>query len=288
MGDSKPLVRLLESISQLASTTDAWISDVWGVLHNGLRAYRAASDACLRFRMQGGTVVLVTNAPRPEADVSYMLDDLKVPREAYDAIVTSGDVSLRLIENFPGRTIFHLGPVRSQGILSGLPDLVSDPSAAELVVCTGLVDDEHETPEDYRTLLAQLAQRHVPMICANPDIVVERGDRLVPCAGALAQVYHAMGGPVHYAGKPHSPIYERAFEVISERRGALPDKARILAIGDGLRTDLEGATRAGLRSVFIASALHVSDVAHFDQQAVTQLFATSDVRPVAAMQALAW
>jgi HAD superfamily hydrolase (TIGR01459 family) len=288
MTDQAPAIAVLTSVAALAATADAWISDIWGVLHNGIAAYPEAGAACVRFRKEGGTVVLVTNAPRPEAEVAAMLDRLGVPREAYDAIITSGDVSRSLVAEFPGRRLYHLGPERAAGILGGLDVQLVGAEEADVVLCTGLFDDEHEEPGYYTQELTGLARRRVPLICANPDLMVERGPKLVPCAGALAEIYKALGGPVLYAGKPYGPIYDRAYAAVRTARGSLPPKERILAIGDGLRTDVEGAGREGLRCLFIASALHVDDRRVFDAGHVAELVAGHAHPPAAAMRALAW
>lgn len=279
---------VMTGIAGLAGIADAWISDIWGVLHNGLVAYPPAAQACVRFRQHGGTVVLVSNAPRPAAEVAAMLARLGIPRGAYDAIITSGDVTCDMIGDFGTVPIYHLGPER---YVAGAPDLTDRlvaPDKAGLVMCTGLFDDETESPEDYRAMLAKLAARQVPLICANPDLFVERGNRVVPCAGALAAIYAELGAPVHFAGKPHAPIYARAYAAIAAARGSVVPKSRILAIGDGLRTDIEGARREHLRSIFIASALHVAEGETLDQPKVGALFADDPAPPVAAMAALAW
>jgi len=281
-------IALPPGIAPLADTADAWISDIWGVLHNGVSAFPDAGPTCVRYRAGGGTIVLVTNAPRPAANVARMLDRLGLPRDAYDAIITSGDVSRSIIAEFPGRRLFHLGPKHDAGIMDGLDTTPATADDAELVLCTGLFNDERETPDDYRDMLAALARRGVPLICANPDLMVERGPKLIPCAGSLAQIYEALGGHTLYAGKPYPAIYERAYAAIQEARGTLPPKDRILAIGDGLRTDVEGAGREGLRCVFIASALHVDDRHAFDDGHVARIFAGHAYPPAAAMRALKW
>lgn len=279
---------VLDSIAPLAETASAWISDIWGVLHNGLAAFPDAGPACQRFRERGGTVVLVTNAPRPEAKVAAMLDRLGVSRLAYDAIITSGDVSRSLLADFAGGRVYHLGPERDRGVLENVDVTTGPPDSADVILCTGLFNDEIETPEDYRSSLAALAARRVPLICANPDLVVERGPKLIPCAGALAEIYAKLGGPVLYAGKPYPAIYERAYAAIEAASGARPSKDQILAIGDGIRTDVEGAGREGLRCVFIASALHVDDRRAFDSGHVAELFADHPHPPTAAMRTLRW
>jgi HAD superfamily hydrolase (TIGR01459 family) len=253
-----------------------------------VKPYPAASDACVKYRAGGGTIVLVSNAPSLGTEVQAHLDSMGVPRAAYDWIVTSGDVTRTLISEFVGQPLHHLGPDRYLGTFSGLDVRFVSARDAAVVVCTGLVEDDHETPDDYRDLLADLRTRNVPMICVNPDIVVERGNRLVYCAGALAEAYQAIGGQVANAGKPHPPIYVRARELIREARGEDVEKTRILAIGDGIKTDIAGARNAGLRAVFIASALHVAGHQALDEAVLAQLFEDHPAPPIAALTGLAW
>lgn len=281
-------IPIIGSIADLAATSDAWICDVWGVLYNDAAAFPEAGAACVRFRAEGGRVVLVTNAPHPSAAVEAILDRIGIPRAAYDAIVTSGDVTRSLIDRYAGKRLHHLGPDRYLGVLRGLEDALVGRDAAEVIVCTGLLDDDHETPAHYHEVLAPLAERGVPFICVNPDIQVERGDRLVYCAGALAETYAGMGGPVAYAGKPHPPIYDRAMSLTAELLGRPASRDRLLAIGDGVRTDMAGAAKAGIRGVFVASALHFSHREALEPEALARLFADAPVRPVAAMIALRW
>jgi HAD superfamily hydrolase (TIGR01459 family) len=279
-------IPILSSVAALAGESDAWICDVWGVLHNSVNAFGAASDACRRFRGLGGVVVLLSNAPRPAAIVQKHLDGLGVPRDAYDAIVTSGDLTRTLVHERRSEPLFHLGPGRDVPLFEGLGVRLTDANHARLVVCTGLFDDEHETAEDYATMLGALAARNVPMICANPDVTVERGERLVYCAGALAEAYQRLGGSVTYAGKPHLPVYALVIEQIAKLKGHAVPKSRMLAIGDGIQTDIRGAANVGVRSIFIASAIHVDRP--LDGATLTRLFEGSDARPIAAMPALAW
>jgi HAD superfamily hydrolase (TIGR01459 family) len=279
-------VPLLRSVAPLASSYDAWLCDVWGVIHNGVRAFPAATDACCQFRANGGIVVLLSNAPRPAAAVQAQLDRLEVPRDAYDAIVTSGDFTRSLLEQELSKPVLHLGPERDKGLFAGLDVTFAAESEAEVVVCSGLFDDERETPADYTARFAPLVHRGVPMICANPDLTVERGDRIIYCGGALGAEYERLGGGVTYAGKPHPPVYEMAYARIAEIKGARVPPARILAIGDGLRTDIRGAANAGLTSLFVASAIHVSPPLNREQ--IEALFGDSDARPAAAMEALTW
>jgi HAD superfamily hydrolase (TIGR01459 family) len=279
-------IPILSSIAGPASACEAWIVDIWGVMHNGARAYQAACEACAKFRAGGGIVVLLSNAPRPFTDVVPHLERLGVPAAAYDLGVTSGDVTRGMLEAWQGRAVLHIGPERDKGLFEGLDVRLVGADAAEVALCSGLYDDTKETPEDYAALFAGLRARRVPMICANPDLVVERGQQLVYCAGALAAAYAAEGGEVIYAGKPHLAIYERTLAAIADRKGQPVPKERILAIGDGIETDLKGAHAAGLRSLFIASAVHVPG--GLDAATLTELFAHRPFAPVAAMPALVW
>jgi HAD superfamily hydrolase (TIGR01459 family) len=279
-------IPILSSIAAVASDCEAWIVDIWGVMHNGARAHEAACEACIRFRAGGGVVALLSNAPRPFADVVPQLERLGVPRDAYDLGITSGDVTRGMLEAWRGRALLHIGPERDKGLLEGLDARLVAAEGAEVVLCSGLYDDTRETPADYAGLFEALLARRVPMICANPDLVVERGDHLVYCAGALAAAYEAKGGTVAYAGKPHGPIYERTLAAIAGLKGRPAPKGRILAIGDGIDTDLKGAHGAGLVSVFIASAVHVPG--GLDAETLAKLFAERSFAPVAALPALAW
>jgi HAD superfamily hydrolase (TIGR01459 family) len=281
-----PAIPILSSIAELAATSDAWIVDIWGVMHNGARAYGRAADACRTFRAAGGTVILLSNAPRPFTSVVPHMVSLGVPGDGYDAGVTSGDVTRDMLAAWQGRPLLHVGPERDHALLDGLDIRLAPAAAAEVLLCSGLYDDERETPADYAGLLDALAGRGVPMICANPDIVVERGDKLIYCAGALAENYAAKGGAVTYAGKPHLPVYERVLAEIARLRGRPVEKARMLCIGDGVETDLKGAHAAGLRSVFVASPIFAPD--GLGEALLDQLFAGRPFAPVAAMPGLAW
>ncbi|MEJ1938805.1 TIGR01459 family HAD-type hydrolase, partial [Nostoc sp. NIES-2111] len=214
------------------------LCDVWGVLHDGIHPHPAAAEALLNFRRRGGTVVLVSNAPRPAIHVMPHLDHMNVSREVWDAFVTSGDVTRALIEQQGGKPYYWLGPERDAPLFDGLEAPSVPFEDAEMVVCTGLYNDDVETPDDYRDILERALARRLPMICANPDIVVERGDKLIYCAGAVAEAYAAMGGEVAYAGKPHRPIYAAALELAASKRGGEIDMTRVFALGDALRTDV--------------------------------------------------
>lgn len=282
-------IPVLSSIAPFAETSELWFVDIWGVMHNGQRPFASSVAACEAFRKQGGTALLVTNSPRPREGVAKQLDGIGVSRDAYDGIVSSGDVSRSLIDAWAGRPILHIGPARDLPIFSGLK---AQPGAAiedaDVAVCTGLYDDETETPDNYAGILEKLRARDVPMICANPDLQVERGGRIIYCAGAIAAAYAALGGTVRYAGKPYQPIYELALKIGAEKRGAVVGKDRVLAIGDGVATDIAGAARFGVRSVFIASGIYVHAGETMDH-AARRLFANVGAgKPVAVMKDFVW
>ncbi len=289
MSTMSATIPVLQSVSSLASTSDAWLVDVWGVIHNGVAPIASSCDACAAYRKQGGYVVLLTNAPRPAEAVVAQLDKLGVGREAYDAVLTSGDVTRGLVKAWAGKPLCHIGPERDLGIFGDLGVKFTTTLEAEIVVCTGLMDDETETPEDYTTTLRGFLRRNLVMLCANPDLKVERGDRIVYCAGAIAQAYEQMGGEVVYSGKPHLPIYDLALSMITDGVGRDVPKERVLAIGDGLLTDIAGASAAGLRSLFVASGIHVPRGSTFDQATVAEVFEGYEhTLPIAAMRALEW
>jgi HAD superfamily hydrolase (TIGR01459 family) len=277
--------------STLASAYDVVLCDVWGVVHNSLVAFADACTALTRFRRQGGTVVLITNAPRPAEVVMTLLDELEVPRAAYDAIVSSGDVTRAIIAARAGQRAFHVGPGRDVPIFDGLDAPLAPIESADYVVCSGLFDDTTESPQDYKALIAAMRERGLTMVCANPDIVVERGDKLVYCAGAIADLYAAAGGSVLYAGKPFRPIYEQALAVARAVRGRETAHGRVLAIGDSVRTDLKGAAGFGIDCLFVTAGIHAGELGSRNQPnaaALGDIFAAAGLAPKAVMQRLVW
>ncbi|WP_428645872.1 TIGR01459 family HAD-type hydrolase [Roseibium sp.] len=288
---SAPL--LVEGLRSLAPSYKGILCDVWGVLHNGLAAFEPAHQALTRYREEtGGKVVLITNAPRPAKQVGEMLAALGVPESTYDAIVTSGDVTRAILEAQGTKTLLHIGPNRDQPLYHGLAaTFTQNDEEAEGISCTGLTDDETETPDDYRDRLQKLADRKLPMICANPDIVVERGDRLIWCAGALARLYEDLGGEVAILGKPHAPIYQAAMERLEELYGAAVDKEDVLAIGDGLPTDIRGAVSQDLDVLFITAGIHASDFGPSedpDEHLIRRRLTEEGLRARAALPRLWW
>jgi HAD superfamily hydrolase (TIGR01459 family) len=282
----------IERFEPLARDYDVLLCDVWGVVHNGLEAFPAACEALMRFRAGGGTAILITNAPRAGEAVARILDRLKVSRESYDAITSSGDVTRAIVKARLTDSVFHLGPQRDLSIFAGLDVRFAPAETADYIVCSGLFDDTIETPDSYRDLLALLRARSLTMVCANPDIVVERGDALVYCAGALADAYAARGGEVLYCGKPHAPIYDQALATAAAlRNGRAISRQRVLAIGDSVRTDLKGAAALGLDCMFITSGIHAEEYGSReapDLAALNAMFAAAGVRPRGVMRELIW
>ena len=281
-------LRFIENMRDLVADVDVVLSDIWGVVHNGLVAFPEACEALHTFRQRGGTVVLITNAPRPADSVQRQLRKLGVADQTYDAIVSSGDLTRLFVAEHPGKTMFWLGPERDNSIYRGLEAAFAPIESADYIVCTGPFDDETETPEDYRAMMEQARARHLPLICANPDIVVERGDRLIYCAGAIAELYRELGGEVIFYGKPHRPIYERAISIAQSRRQAETPLRRVLAIGDSVRTDLTGAHGFGINCLFVTRGIHADEfegVDALDGAAVQELFGHP---PLALMRELRW
>ena len=277
-----------ERLSDLVDGVEVILSDIWGVVHNGLESFPEACEALHTYRQRGGTVILITNAPRPADSVQRQLRKLGVADETYDAIVSSGDLTRNFVADHPGKKMFWIGPERDSSIYRGLDAVTAPLEQADYIVCTGLFDDETESAEDYRAMMLQAREHKLPLICANPDIVVERGDRLIYCAGAIAELYRELGGEAIFYGKPHRPIYERAMALAAERRGRPTSLDRVLAIGDSVRTDLTGALGFGIDCLFLTRGIHSEEFEGIDQldpASVKELFGHP---PRALMRELRW
>lgn len=244
----------IQSFRDIAAHYDVVLCDVWGVLHNGVEAFSQASEALAEARAAGLAVVLITNSPRPHPGVRVQIRGLGVLDAAYDRIVTSGDVTRALIAEAP-KKVWFIGADKDHSLLDGLGVTQVGLEEADVVVCAGLRDDEVETVEDYRAELAALAARKLPFVCANPDLIVERGHKLILCAGALAQLYEELGGATRIAGKPHRPIYEKSLAEARDVHGDF-DLSRVIAIGDGMPTDVRGAESFGLDVLYVSGGIH--------------------------------
>ncbi|KEG16168.1 TIGR01459 family HAD-type hydrolase [Bartonella bacilliformis] len=277
----------LTHIDPMIADYDAVFCDVWGVLHDGVCAFEPALKALQTMRQMGKTVILLTNSPRTQQDIITQLHSVKVSAECYDAIITSGDVTRDLIRAAP-RKVFFIGPQHDLVLLAGLDHEPVAEEEAAAVVCTGFLEEVGLTPQDYEELFRRMQARNLPFICANPDIVVYYGKQEVWCAGALARLYQNLGGKVHFAGKPHPPIYDCAFKILQNIRVTV-EKSRILAIGDGLLTDVKGAVDFGIDVLYIAGGIHRHDYVKnnvMDKDALSSLFDRYGYQPQAIMWAL--
>lgn len=247
----------LPGLSAVAADYDILLCDVWGVIHNGRESWPEACEALTRFNEQGGHVVLISNSPRPSHDVVAQLDALGVPRSSWKAFVTSGDATrAELARRAPGPA-WIIGPDRDAPLYEGLGlDRAEGSADAAFISVTGPRFDETETPEDYRQVLSPAAERDLELICANPDRIVQRGDRIIYCGGALADLYASLGGRVTMAGKPYGPIYALALTEAEALMGRPVDRSRVLCIGDGVVTDVLGANQQALDCLFIAQGIH--------------------------------
>src|SRR3984893_2231917 len=281
-------LRFVEKLRDLMAGVDIVLSDIWGVVHNGLVAFPEACEALHSFRGQGGTVILITNAPRPADSVQRQLRKLGVADDTCHPRVSSGDLTRHFVADHPGRKLFWIGPERDSSIHRGLDPVLAPLEQADYIVCTGLFDDETESAEDYRAMMLQARERKLTLVCANPDIVVERGDRLIYCAGAIAELYRELGGDVIFYGKSSRPIYERAIALAAERRAHPVQLSRVLAIGDSVRTDLAGAQAFGIDCLFVMRGIHGGEfegIEWLDHAAVKELFGHP---PLALTRELRW
>ncbi len=280
---------IIEKAGELLARYQVIFCDVWGVLHNGRTAYVEGCAALKRFRDGGGTVVLVSNAPRTPSIVANILDEKHVPTDCWDAIVSSGGIALAHAAKRGVTHVHHIGPDRDLDVFKGAGLSLVPLDQAQAIFCTGLFRDREETGETYRAMLSEPAARRLPLICANPDLVVDVGAVRLPCAGAIAAVYEAMDGPVYWAGKPHSTAYEAALTRAGDLRRQVVEKNQVLAIGDSVRTDIAGAAAFGIAALFIGQGIHCDEVARdgdIDQGALATLFDGDAPRAIAAMMTL--
>lgn len=287
-----PGFSLIDGLKALSARYDAIICDVWGVLHNGVRATPGAHEALSAAREAGLTVVLLTNAPRPPSPIEKQLAGFGIMPSSYDSIVSSGGVTRTLVEREGDNPFYHMGPERDGAVYAGLPARRVGLEEARYILCTGLFDDETETAEDYRADLEKALANKVRLYCANPDLIVERGADLLPCAGAIAKLYEDMGGETIWIGKPYPLVYRHACEEITRLRGRDIPASRILCIGDALRTDIAGANRAGHDALMILAGIHAHEIGlgphGYDAAALERLFALNATRPAMGMASLVW
>lgn len=258
------MTELISSLATIARRYDAVFCDLWGCLHNGKTPFPAAVAALQAYRAGGGKVILLTNAPRPKPSVVKQLDTMGVPRDAWDEVVTSGDATQYTLFSGAYSKVHFIGALKDEPFFTDFPDdLTPAPltrvsiAEAEVVICTGLAHDLTETPDDYKLPLMQAKNADLTMLCANPDIIVDYGDKRLYCAGALAEAYEKLGGKTMYFGKPHPPVYDLA----RRRLAALGLKSdpQILCIGDGIGTDIQGGMAEGLDTLFVTGGISAND-----------------------------
>jgi HAD superfamily hydrolase (TIGR01459 family) len=283
---------VLNSAGELLSRYDVLFCDVWGVVHNGIVAFDGACAALKRFRAEGGTVILVSNAPVPKQRVADMLASRHVPRDAWDDIISSGDIALTHVADRGFSALYCIGPQdRDQALFKALNARSVPIEDAEAIICTGLTDDRKERPEDYRPLLERAHALNLPFVCANPDLIVDVGGTILYCAGAIADIYQHMGGPVFWAGKPHLSAYETAHRRAEALRDTNVPRQKALVIGDAIRTDLKGAENFGCDALFVASGIHkheAMDGQHLSPAKLAKLFPPGTPRALGAMVELVW
>ncbi|PHS40168.1 MAG: TIGR01459 family HAD-type hydrolase [Robiginitomaculum sp.] len=273
----------ISGLGQIAEHYDAALVDIWGVIHNGRDAFPEAIEALQRFREERGPVVLISNSPRPSIAIPAQFDEVGVPHNVYDAIVTSGDATIdELARRAPGPA-FKLGPKRDDRLYDNLALNFVELKDAAFITCTGLFDDENETPDDYTDLLGEARELNIPLVCANPDIQVKRGDKMIYCGGALAQAYEDMGGEVVYAGKPHDAIYRLSRTWLGELAGYDIERSKVLAIGDNIQTDLLGANNQNYDALFVADGLDAGNA-----DAVANLLEKHDIYAKYMLSSLGW
>lgn len=288
---TKPPAGPLAGLSEIASCYDALFCDVWGVVHNGIAGYPGAGEALSAYRRAGSRVILLTNAPRRAAQIIAMLDRFGVPRDAYDGVVSSGDAARTLIAPYKGKIVHHIGPPEFEDIFEDGLDVTLGPAeTADVVVVTNLVNED-DTPETYADQLALWLARDLPMICANPDKLVEIGDRLIYCGGALADIYAERGGRVLLAGKPYLPIYNECQRLADAAAGHPIARTRIMAVGDSVRTDATGAAGFGIDFLFVTGSIHAAELDAFgapDSDLIRNLVAPSGATLAGFLPRLIW
>ena len=285
-------VKITPCFSTIVEAYDFIICDIWGVLHNGIAAFSSANEALKLSRKSRKTVILLSNAPRPNPDIAVQLNALGISPDAYDAIVTSGDITQDLLRQRVGQSVYLLGPERDLPVLDSIGIQSVPLQKADYVLCTGLFNDEAETPDDYKTLLNEMIEARLPMLCANPDLVVERGKTLIYCAGALAEAYIKLGGNVQFIGKPFKIAYDYTFQAYFKLHQKMPDKAKTIAIGDAIRTDVKGACQYGISSLFLAAGIHSHELLNtqfnLDSARLNAFITQQDFQPNFISKNLVW
>ena len=287
--DAPHLPQMLDGFRDIAEHYDAVICDIWGVLHNGREPFAGVDAALKNFREGGGKVLLLSNAPRPGQTALHRLDEIGNARTSYDDILTSGDATRSLLTELgaQGKKCHHVGPDKDADLVAGLDIELVDKEDADVVLFSGMYKETTETPDDYADFLDDILARKLPLICPNPDRQVQMGDKIIFCAGAVAEVYEAKGGEVIWMGKPYPTVYARAKAMLAEMTGL--DAPRMLAIGDGPKTDIPGAQSAGVDALFISGGLAGASGAKVDTaEDIVKLLREEDTQARYAIRHLTW
>ena len=281
--------KILTGFAEIAADYDAVLCDIWGVLHNGRAPFDGVDDALEAYRNQGGKVLLLSNAPRPGETALKRLDTIGNRKTSYDGILTSGDATRAKLTELgqSGKSCCHIGPEKDADLIAGLDIEFTEIERADVVLFSGMYDDMTESPQDYQPLLTEMQARGLPMICPNPDRTVQFVDKVIYCAGAVAELYETMGGQVIWMGKPYPVVYTRAQTLLAEMTGM--DAPRVLAIGDGPKTDIPGAAAAGIDALFITGGLAGASGAKLDTaEDIATVLAEENTQSAFAMRHLIW
>lgn len=283
------LPQMLTGLADIAENYDALIVDIWGVLHNGQAPFEGVDAALLNYRQQGGKVLLLSNAPRPGTSAVKRLEAIGNSHDGFDDILTSGDAVRALMSDMgrEGKKICHIGPQKDADLITDLEVEFVDEDAADAILFSGPYDDTTETPDDYGDMLARFRARNLPLLCPNPDRTVQFGDRVIYCAGAIAEAYENIGGEVVWVGKPYPVVYARARAMLRDMTGL--ENPHLLAIGDGPKTDMPGAEAAGIDALFIGGGLASASGADIENpEAIAAILAEENTQARYAMRHLVW
>jgi HAD superfamily hydrolase (TIGR01459 family) len=273
---------VLTGVAELAGRYDGFLLDLWGVLHDGRSPMPGAIEALHNLKRAGKRVVILSNAPRRVTGVIRRVGEIGISRGLYDDLLSSGEAAWRWLSqgNPGGRRFYPIMAARDQSMAEGLPfERTAEIGAADFILNTG-VESAANRVEDFEAVLQAGARRALPMVCANPDLMVVNGGKMEICAGSIARRYEALGGKVHYFGKPHAPIYRESLALLG-----IGDRGRILAVGDSLRTDIAGANAAGIDGILVLSGIHKDELAAGDLEAVCR---RERALPIAAVPGFRW
>lgn len=256
------LINHIKNLKNFIKGYDLILCDLWGVIHNGEKIFPESLEFLHYTKDAGISVILFSNAPRPNTVVrSFLENKIKLSENLFHSIISSGDVALEMINNLNhGKSYFHMGPPKDYDLLDRIKITKTDKiEEADFILCTGLNNDEIENPFDYQNILSEMARLNLPMVCANPDIMAFRGNKKIFCAGSIAEYYSDLGGKVKFYGKPFREMYNHAYKKALNEK-IITSKSQILAIGDSVRTDLNGAINFGINSIFIENGIHKNEI----------------------------